>query len=163
MPVCELIKAIRQGSHDKYELLVELFDRDDFISSLDTRWLVSVLDTIADHDKDSLRRSNAMMVVVFVNTIKFMWTAELMLDTNGKGELGRHCLWDGMKSLSFDSEKGNASRNMFRRMNERLENTPFIQEVFQDIVRRIKTNQSHPLTRIDMKHGRFFENSGATE
>lgn len=170
--ISDLIIKIRQQTENPSEVFSALDslltgDTDAFCKALDTRWLVAVCDTYADYGTP-LERSNAMIISTFVNTIKFMWTAEKMClecpENLSNSQIQKlkeknQILYDGVRTLGFSLDRGNASYNLFRRINNVLCETPSLQEIFHIIILRIQTETMHPLVRLHNEHGNFFKHS----
>jgi hypothetical protein len=84
---------------------------------LNSRWLLSALDTYADHGTP-IERPTALMIVTFFNAIRLAESerfGEADLPAAGKGlPQPRQPLWDGIETYNF--EKGDMLRNMIERM-----------------------------------------------
>jgi hypothetical protein len=86
-------------------------------SKLNSRWLLSALDTFADHGTP-LERPTALMIVTFFNAIRLAESeriGEVDIPIAGKDlPPARLPLWDGIETYNF--AKGDMLRNMIQRM-----------------------------------------------
>ena len=132
----------------------------DVCKTLDTRWLVSVCDTYADHG-DEITRRNAMLVVQLVNFEKLWATYLLQYDLAENPEklamLKKNKvipLWDGM--YSFNINHGDMTNNLFNRQAELMKATPVIEAIYREVLKRIEANGT-VLSNLNEYHKRLFE------
>ena len=128
-----------------------------FCEHLSTRWLVSVCDTIADYG-NSQQQKSAICISTFVNLIKLSETERLIGqpaadDVEGFLESWPHSLGGGMTSYHISS--GDMPRNLFRRIERCLENTPALKVVFLTILQRIQRSDNL-LSRLGRLNRRFW-------
>jgi hypothetical protein len=112
---------------------------DELCETTDTRWLVSICDTIADYGKTDLERSNAILISSIVYSIKLMDTVVVTPDypETNKEKILQHWdqpLWDGM--WRFDIHNGNMVENQFARINRVLRSTPYLHKIYQEVLKR---------------------------
>ena len=125
---------------------------DEICDTFNTRWLISVCDTIADSKTELAPR--AMMIVVFVNMIK-LWGTDCYL--RGKADLNKvsdlqphkggsiHELWDGV--TTFGLGRGDMFNNMINRYIIILEEYPVLCKIFKTILKRC-TDMNTPLKEL---------------
>lgn len=133
---------------------------DRICEELDTRWLVSICDTYADFG-DPIEKRNAMLIVQVANFEKLWATNLLMYDVklNPKklDKLKKNKvipLWDGM--YSFNVNHGDITNNLFRRLNNLMEETSVLNKIYLTVLKRIKDNDT-ALANLDRYHQRLFE------
>ena len=126
----------------------------------DTRWLVSIADTIIDHGTP-IERRNAMYISIVANFEKLWATNLLMYDIHLNLEKLKELknnriipLWDGM--YSFNINRGDMTNNLFGRIYILLDETPDIRKIFDTILERIKSNDT-VLSNLESYHKRLFE------
>jgi len=136
-----LIVQIRRGVQleNSLEKFFALWDQhcERLTSELDSRWLVSALDTFSDHGRNSVEHTTAMAGVLLVNTIKLYETERLVTgqrDNPGPyAEIkGRQPLHDGL--TAFVIGEGDMVRNMLER-TRRL-NTGNTGSILQELLNR---------------------------
>lgn len=132
----------------------------DICKTLNTRWLISICDTYIDYGS-AIESRNAMMIVLIVNMEKLAQTNLFMYDLNiNKNKLKKlktekpFELWDGM--TSFNLAKGNMTKNLFKRLNKLIEDTPVIEKIYYTVLERIKNNDTI-LANLNKHHKRLFE------
>lgn len=126
---------------------------------LSTRWLVSVCDTYVDLGTPVERR-NAMLISLLVNMEKvaqsfLMWRVNydnpfIVPAEHAPRKLR---LWDGMTGMHM--EIGDVTNNMFRRMRTLLQETPHLEAIFHEVLRRIAAHDT-VLGAIDRYHNHVF-------
>ena len=111
---------------------------DRICEELDTRWLVSICDTYVDFG-DPIEKRNAMLTVQISNFEKLWATNLLMYDVilNPKklDKLKKNKvipLWDGM--YSFNVNHGDMTNNMFRRLNNLMEETSVLNKIYLTLI-----------------------------
>lgn len=129
------------------------------IDNADVRWLVSICDTIADHG-DDIMKPRAMMIVNYVNMIKLNDTLlTIVKDPNIDGDKKRNFkvspTWAGL--TSFDIEKGDMTKNMFRRLENVLKDTPLLKQIFLKIQNEVKQNNNSLTTLAKIHKSSFWK------
>jgi hypothetical protein len=123
---------------------------------LDTRWLVSIMDTYADCGV-GYECDNAMMASILVTMEK---VSASFINAKGGTVQGmfytgkRFDLWDGMKSI--DILKADITNNMFKRLRRKMKRTPHIEKIYDAILRRMKDGDTI-LSGINGVHGHIFD------
>lgn len=132
---------------------------DELINNLDTRWLLSVCDTIADYGTDA-ERGNAMQIVIVCNMLKIFDTY-LMVTVDPRFQQEKldayhpQRLWNGI--WSFNIREGDMPENMFRRVTETTKSTPIIHQIWKALIVRINEH-NNCLTRLQTFHSRGYFN-----
>ena len=131
------------------------------VSSLNTRWLVSIADTFADYGSE-IEKRNAIIISLIANMEKLFATRLLLydikLDHSKVKEVKRKKvvpLWDGM--TSFNIEQGDMTNNLFQRIRSMLTETPALKIIFEKMLERVRQNDTF-LSDINKYHQRLFEN-----
>lgn len=94
---------------------------DILIETLDTRWLVSACDTISDYSTDTAESQVAILISLFVATIKLSETERLiseMKEGNPEQIVRRTPLFDGL--TAFMPGGGDMPANLMRRLEKTL-------------------------------------------
>jgi hypothetical protein len=130
-------------------------------ASLSTRWLVSVCDTIADHGNPQ-QRTAGICISTFVNLVKLAESERLLCSDAERCparylEQWPHDLKDGM--TSYHIHHGDMPRNLWRRMDACLHNTPVMQKIFETIMERLKSSENM-LSRLAELNPGFWESAG---
>lgn len=114
--------------------------RGELIEALNSRWLISALDTFADHGTH-VQRALAMSVVGPISMIRFYETERQLIEDPGfapdkyaRFQRERPSLWDGM--AGFAVWKGDASRKYWARMQDLLELDPTIGAIGRELLTR---------------------------
>ena len=159
-----LIASLRQGkdvdSHwPEFKSTVEK-NISDVCKEFDTRWLVSVADTYADHGNE-IESRNALYISLIADFEKLWGTYLLMHDVTlnpEKLELLKKNkvipLWDGM--YSFNINHGDMTNNLFMRIDALLKETPELHQIFNMVISRI-VNADGVLGNLNQYHQRLFE------
>jgi len=133
---------------------------DRICEELDTRWLVSICDTYVDFG-DSNEKRNAMFIVMIANIEKLWATNLLMYDVKLNPQKLHKLkenkvipLWDGM--YSFNINHGDMTNNLYKRLNNLMDETPFLNKIFMTVLKRIKENDT-ALANLAKYHQRLFE------
>jgi hypothetical protein len=160
--VChEIVKSIihlRRGIEVEYhtEKFYSLLDKyqDVLISEFDTRWLISLCDTIVDtgNDADS---SSAMTVVLIVNGLNIQ---AILLEIAGANQPSRDQVrntsgrktWDGM--LSAFPTKGDMVFNMMTRAEKNISRSALVLPIWQEIKNRFRDDLSIPVNWLMDAH-----------
>lgn len=141
------IVYIRRNINQKEQLI--LFNhlliehKKECLYHLSTRWLVSICDTLADHGS-AVEKANAMIVSTFVNLIKLSDTYVNLLEVpaiskaNLQQQKAGIPLWDGL--TEFSVKDGDMMRNLFNRIENSVSEAPLIQDIWHEILRKIKSN-----------------------
>lgn len=120
-----LIVHLRRGLHSSMNL--DRFSRlwRDFpevlIGALDSRWLISACDTIADHASDPVERAAAVAGSLFMNTIKLYETERQAQGWPGGAydvKRGRVPLFDGQSAFAIG--RGDMIKNLLQRCDAAL-------------------------------------------
>ncbi len=94
-------------------------DHSEFLlRNLDSRWLVSAADTIADYSADESERAGALAATLLVATIKLYETEHIALDivpTRCRPITGGIALFDGL--TAFKIGRGDMVKNLFDRVD----------------------------------------------
>ena len=140
-----------------FKLLEE--KHEEFLQVLTTRWHVSILDTIADHSDDLQQRAAVMLIVQTVNMTKLFetyldLTNDPTLNQSKIDNYGTKQIWDGVWTMNPTG--GDMPINMFRRIDEIVENFELISPVWEVIKERISKGDN-PIARLQKhhKHGYF--------
>ena len=142
------------------EIFFEILNHDiNFLcDSLSTRWLVSVCETIADYGNPRQRLA-AICISTLVNLVK-MAESERLLRPEAKCwpsqymEQWPHDLKDGM--TSYHIRHGDMPRNLWRRMDDCLQDTPELQKILNTIIERLKSSENMLCRLADLNPG-FWE------
>lgn len=124
----------------------------DTVLTLNSRWLISVIDTYADQGTE-IERSNATTVSLQFNQIKLCDTfLDLVMDTRINGNklnnYNTKPLWDGM--WGFNVRKGDMVGNLISRIDKNLSTTPTIHKIWRVLMQRCEqhTNSFSVLKRL---------------
>jgi hypothetical protein len=158
---------LRRGIEVEYhtERFYSLLDKyqDVLISEFDTRWLISLCDTIVDtgNDADS---SSAMTVVLIVNGLNIQ---AILLEIAGANQPSRDQVrntsgrktWDGM--LSAFPTKGDMVFNMMTRAEKNISRSALVLPIWQEIKNRFRDDLSIPVNWLmdahdNEKYRKFF-------
>lgn len=124
------------------------YERDHLASTLNSRWLISALDTFADHGTP-VQKAVALMLSSFFNALRFAETERRYLDNSGDlasvDPAQKFELWDGIQS--FNIRTGDTMVNMFDRMRQCVANDPALNVIFQELLKRT-LDAENPLARI---------------
>ena len=155
-----LIQNLRRG--DDMERSKELFFREmstkgsKWCKELSLRWLISVIDTYADHGTE-LEQSNAMIVSTFANLIKIADTKLLLTkyDYEMLPRLKENVvrMYDDLNSLMIQGD--DMPNNLWFRIDEKLEKTPEIKLFFEEIKERFR--KLSPMLTISRYSPHFWE------
>lgn len=128
--------------------------------SLSARWLISVCDTIADHGNPQ-QRTGAICISTFANLVKLAESESILrsdaeIRPDQYMQQWPHDLGNGMTSYHlFD---GDMPRNLWRRINRSLDNTPVLQLIFETLVERLKSTDNL-LSRLAKFNSGFWESN----
>jgi hypothetical protein len=169
--VChEIVKSIihlRRGIEVEYhtERFYSLLDKyqDVLISEFDTRWLISLCDTIVDTGND-IDSSSAMTVVLIVNGLNIQ---AILLEIAGANQPSKDQVrntsgrktWDGM--LSAFPTKGDMVFNMMTRAEKNISRSALVLPIWQEIKNRFRDDLSIPVNWLmdahdNEKYRKFF-------
>jgi len=169
--VChEIVKSIihlRRGIEVEYhtERFYSLLDKyqDVLISEFDTRWLISLCDTIVDTGND-IDSSSAMTVVLIVNGLNIQ---AILLEIAGANQPSRDQVrntsgrktWDGM--LSAFPTRGDMVFNMMTRAEKNISRSALVLPIWQEIKNRFRDDLSIPVNWLmdahdNEKYRKFF-------
>lgn len=120
------------------------------LTELDTRWLLSVVDTAIDIG-DDLEAAVAMNISQCVNQCNIH--ASLLvncvdgrLDVNKLSQELKFPTWDGM--ISVDVPTGDMVHNMMVRMDEVIGTESWLMEIWTEIKNRLRTQENLPMNII---------------
>lgn len=160
--VIDMIKSIRRDDkrHKYADLLTLLYDNQSKIKDLNTRWMVSVCDTIAD--KDLVDGPAAMLIVVYANMVKLTETWRYInletlnrtrLDHINSDEIKVFPLWDGM--TTFHLRHGDMTRNMIKRIYTATDRNIILKIIWSEVLHR---SFKYPtfLSTMNDYHGKMY-------
>lgn len=130
------------------------------LEQLDSRWLVSVCDSYADHG-DPLSARNALLISAFIAWERLAATHARWADpqrttmrvdapppaTNGP-------LWDGLVTVHL--RRGDTVNNVLIRYARMLAETPVLLAVWRELLARVRAHDS-VLAALDRPHGHLFD------
>lgn len=126
------------------------------LKELDTRWLLSVVDTTIDVG-DDLEAAVAMNISQCINQCNIH--ASLLvncvdgrLDSNKLKQEIKFPTWDGM--ISVDVPSGDMIHNMMNRMDEIISREPWLNDIWLEIKSRLRGQEHLPMNIIS-KFSRF--------
>lgn len=134
---------------------------DTILNHFDTRWLISVCDTYADHG-DPVERRNAMLISLMVTWEKLSLSHRLAqgdLRNPDADPAALHAmlepqpLWDGMTCM-VTSELANVLPNMFTRLTGLVSETPVIGRILRTVFDRMRAHDHSTLTFLNRHHPR---------
>lgn len=138
------IVKIRRGIDkcEAYERLIfDLEENIHLIKEINSRWLVSILDTIADCDKSN-RSSKSLIISVFINMFKVVetrrklaWFGEFSF-FKLSFQKGRVVSWDGMTYYRVVS--GDLLVNMINRIEKEVEDDILLHEIWINLLSKLK-------------------------
>jgi hypothetical protein len=134
------VKHLRRNHDvDAWEKFRTWIERDPELicKNINTRWMVSILDTYADYGTD-IERACAMIAVSFTNSVKLSST--LWRHAKPKITKQPQDLWNGMRTFS-SGENGDMVRNLFRRNAAIMDCAPTIKYIFGMILQRMFSNK----------------------
>jgi hypothetical protein len=138
----ELIVRLRRGidPSTNWERLQGIWETEpDFLcTNLNSRWLISALDTFADYG-DPVMQARALIQVAFFNTLRIAQTERILLaEQPPSGNLPvqneMHELWDGIETYNF--RRGDVVWNMVARIRRALEPDPILSKIFETLLER---------------------------
>lgn len=114
------------------------------VLELNTRWLISILDTYADCGSE-LERSNATMVSLMFNQIKILDTylnnvADSTIVDKKVRRNRPNRLWDGM--VEFNIYRGDMVENLISRIDNNLKTTPHIHAIWKELMMRMEKSKN---------------------
>ncbi len=126
------------------------------LKELDTRWLLSVVDTVIDIG-DDLEAAVAMNISQCINQCN-IHTSLLINCVDGRldgSKLQREMkapTWDGM--ITVDVPTGDMVHNMMNRMDDIISREPWLNDIWTEIKNRLRTQENLPMNII-CKFSRF--------
>lgn len=159
----ELVVKIRRGIDPAATLecffLLWKHENEHLTEHLNSRWLISALDTFADYGSP-IQRALALMQIAFFNTIKLAETEHIIFDERpDKTSLTSLTrtepvpIWDGMES--FNVVRGDMLRNMLERMQRAASVDRTLARIFDTLLSRARAS-NNLLSRM-MAGNRFFQ------
>lgn len=156
----KLIQNLRRG--DELEKSKKLFfkeveiNAEKWCNELTLRWLISVIDTYADHGTE-IEKSNALIVSTFANLIKIGDTS-LLLTRPDDSMLPRLMkdvvfLYDEINSLRI--AKDDMPNVLFHRISDVMKQTPAIELYFEEIKSRFRENSK--MLKISQYNPQFWD------
>jgi len=120
------------------------------LKELDTRWLLSVVDTVIDIG-DDLEAAVAMNISQCINqcnihTSLLINCVDGRLDANKLQREMKAPTWDGM--ITVDVPTGDMVHNMMTRMDEIISREPWLNDIWQEIKNRLRTQENLPMNII---------------
>jgi len=132
------------------------------LSQLNTRWLISVCDSYADHG-DNVESRNALLISSFLNWERL---AETYLRWSDPGlqslkvdhpvPLQNEPLWDGL--ITVHLRRGDTVNNLLIRYARVLRPTPVLLAIWRELLSRIRANNTL-LAALENAHEHLFDES----
>jgi len=130
------------------------------LRQLDSRWLVSICDSYADHG-DPVSSRNALLISTFVTWERLAATHALWdrpdrgtLRVEGPPPADNLPLWDGL--LTVHLRRGDTVNNLLVRSGRLLADTPHLLAIWRELLSRIRSHDTL-LAALDRPHGHLFE------
>lgn len=122
---------------------------------LNSRWIISIMDTVADYGNPT-QRANACLISLFFNGIKVVDSylyavGDPIPDRSKVSQTSGRPLWDGV--MMYQLHKGDMLTNLFSRIRESIKNTPELEVLFIELVRRSNQEQNF-LSKLNNLHAR---------
>jgi hypothetical protein len=156
----QLIRNLRRGDNleeSKREFFAEMENNISYwCSKLTLRWLVSLVDTYADHGTPA-EQPRAMMVSIYFNMVKIADTSRLLTSPN-RNLLPRLLddvvfMYDEVNSLKITSD--DMPNILFWRINNQLKTSPVLLALFEAIKLKLAANSQ--TMQIANYHKGFYE------
>lgn len=126
------------------------------LKELDTRWLLSVVDTAIDvgDDQESAVAMNISQCInqCNIHTSLLINAVDGRLDGNKLQREMKMPTWDGM--ITVDVPTGDMIHNMMIRMDKVIATEPWLNDIWQELKNRLRTQENLPLN-ILCKYSRF--------
>ena len=143
---------IAYNSKEFFRLLTKYADV--LCDHYDTRWLISICDTIADLGTEA-QSARAMLIV---NLVQCCNIANTVIHKVVDGRLNAQLLqsdikwttWDGL--ITADTYQGDMIYNMVQRCNKCIKGDPILQKIWSEIKQRAKHEQSLVTNVLLMHH-----------
>ena len=143
---------IAYNSKEFFRLLTKYADV--LCDHYDTRWLISICDTIADLGTEA-QSARAMLIV---NLVQCCNIANTVMHKVVDGRLNAQLLqsdikwttWDGL--ITADTYQGDMIYNMVQRCNKCIKGDPILQKIWSEIKQRAKHEQSLVTNVLLMHH-----------
>lgn len=123
-------------------------EREFLLERLDSRWLVSACDTIADHFPEPEEKATALIGSVLVNVVKLYETERLAAFGSARGEtVGPH-RWTGPQELfdgivAFSLGTGDMVLNLHRRLDALTRASPTTAAaILRELIRRVNAHNT---------------------
>lgn len=140
----EVIVSIRRGIDvpENWTTFSSLWEQESqyLCANLNSRWLVSALDTYADHGSH-LRTARALIQIAFFNSVRLAETERALSDAAGgraklaeMDRIDRVELWDGV--CAYNLRHGDMVWNMLARIRRCLAPDPVLSAIFETLLAR---------------------------
>ncbi len=129
------------------------------LENLSSRWIVSLLNTYADHAKPEQGKEAALIITTFMDLLKLGESAWL-LEQQPTQDLARyqanwpHSLGDGM--TSYHLRHGNLVANLLERIHQAVLPYDIIQQAWRTLLERVR-HQNNLLTRWAPLNENFWD------
>ena len=156
--VChELVKQIiylRRGidTEANTERFFDLWEtyHETLLKELDTRWLLSVVDTAIDvgDDQESAVAMNISQCInqCNIHTSLLVNAVDGRLDVNKLQREMKMPTWDGM--ITVDVPNGDMIHNLMNRMDKVIATEPWLNDIWQELKNRLRTQENLPMNII---------------
>jgi hypothetical protein len=158
--VIECIIRLRRNDRSKiyYKKFSDHLENDlsTILEHMNTRWLISICDTIADFGETDALRSQALSIVVFANMMKITETGMALVNdpswnrAKEKELVKAKHFHNGM--TTFGLESGDMMKNMMQRIEKDLDSSDHLSQIWKVILKRIKHNETLFLTKLNKKN-----------
>lgn len=119
------------------------------LQEFNSRWFISIMDTYADYGTP-VERANAALLSMMVNWERYIAA------TRPEAFSGNR-LWEGL-SIMCTAHGADGHRNLFRRINGAMSETPTLQLFFQKLLDRCLRQPEFTLSRLDTISDRDIDN-----
>ena len=137
-----MIRLRRQRKPKDWQEFVRVFEGnfDVFLSTMNGRWIVSMLDCYTDHADDITSR-NALLATTIVNCEKMHMTMKICHDKQKRNKCTgakRHVFASGLDTFMLPG--ADMPKNFFRRMQGKLKSTPIIHAMYKKLMKALLTS-----------------------
>ena len=120
------------------------------LKELDTRWLLSVVDTAIDvgDDQESAVAMNISQCInqCNIHTSLLVNAVDGRLDGNKLQREMKMPTWDGM--ITVDVPNGDMIHNLMNRMDKVIATEPWLNDIWQELKNRLRTQENLPMNII---------------